>query len=300
MRLLIVGSKGQVGTELVRQSAHHMIHAVDHDLLDITDARAVKLVIDEFKPDVVINAAAYTAVDKAESEPEVAFAVNRDGPKNLAVACAGLDIPLIHYSTDYVFDGSKQNAYTEKDNVCPLGVYGESKLAGEQAVQQYCPKHLIFRTSWVFSAHGNNFVKTMLKLASERDELGVVADQYGKPSSAAELARLTLDILPRLNNQWGIYHMAQPEMTSWHGFSKTIFSTARSLGAPLKIQRVKAIATEDYPTPASRPANSTLNCKKLELTFDVSINPWATSLYDVIQHKMQKYEISKGIVESER
>jgi len=284
MKLLITGCDGQVGTELTRQSVAlgWTVKAVDRDGLDITDPVAVNKAVRAFVPDAVVNAAAYTAVDKAEHDRIAAFSVNRDGPKNLAVACAGLDIPLVHYSTDYVFDGSKSNGYVESDSVAPLGVYGESKLAGELAVGEFCSKHLILRTSWVFSSHGNNFVKTMLRLGAERKELGVVADQFGKPSSAAEIARLTLEILPRAKSYWGIYHLAQPEVTSWHGFAEAIFDEARSQGVLLEIGKVRPIGTADYPTPARRPSNSELHCDRLESVFGAGIKPWQVSLAEVI------------------
>jgi len=284
MRLLITGCDGQVGTELTRQSRAlgWTVKAVDRDGLDITDLGAVNKAVFTFVPDAVVNAAAYTAVDKAENDRIAAFAVNRDGPKNLAVACADLDIPLIHYSTDYVFDGSKSDGYVEDDPVAPLGVYGESKLAGEQAVRELCTKYLVLRTSWVFSSHGNNFVRTMLRLAAEREVLGVVADQFGKPTSAAEIARLTLGVLSEAGGYWGVYHLAQPETISWHGFAEAIFDEARKQGVLLKAGEVRAIGTADYPTPAKRPANSELHCDKLELVFGVRIRSWRESLADAI------------------
>jgi len=285
MRIFVSGSNGQVGTELTRQANERgwELRAVDRDSLDITDKGAVKEALSSFAPDVVINAAAYTAVDKAESDVKAAFSVNRDGPANLAETCEYLEIPLVHYSTDYVFDGSKQGAYNEDDPVSPLGVYGESKLAGEQAVQERCSRYLILRTSWVFSSHGNNFVKTMLRLGAEREELGVVADQFGKPTSAAEIARLTLEMLSGNSCRWGVYHIAQPEVTSWHGFAESIFAEARRQGMILKVNQVKPIATTDYPTPASRPANSELNCSRLQSVFDIRIRPWCESLREVIR-----------------
>jgi len=285
MKLLITGCDGQVGTELTHQSqvSGWVVKAVDRDDLDITDPDAINRAVRAFMPDVVVNAAAYTAVDKAEADSKTAFAVNRDGPKNLAVACADLDIPLIHYSTDYVFDGSKSDGYVESDSVAPLGVYGESKLAGEQAVRELCLKYLVLRTSWVFSAHGNNFVKTMLRLASERETLGVVADQFGKPTSAAEIARLTLDVLSGAGEHWGVYHLAQPETISWHGFAEAVFDEARKQGMLLKVGDVSAIGTADYPTPAKRPANSELYCGKLESIFGASIKPWRETLVEVIR-----------------
>jgi len=283
MKLLITGSKGQLGTELVRQAINYDVVAVDYDQLDIADAKAVSSFVRDIDSDVIINAAAYTAVDKAEEDVDTAFAVNRDGPANLAKVCSELNIPLVHVSTDYVFDGSKDGAYVEGDPVAPLGVYGASKLAGEEAVRTYCPKHLIFRTSWVFSAYGNNFVKTMLRLGAEREELGVVADQIGKPTSAGELARVILAVLPDMEDRWGTYHLAQPDVTLWHGFAEAIFDEARSQGYRMKLKKLNAIGTADYPTAARRPANSELDCHKLERTFGMRIRPWKELLNEVVR-----------------
>jgi len=283
MKLLVTGAKGQLGTELVRQAGVHEVIAVDHHKLDITDAATVSSLVSGTSPDIVINAAAYTAVDRAEEDAEAAFAVNRDGPANLAKACSALNIPLIHISTDYVFDGSKKGSYSEDDAIAPLGVYGESKAAGEVAVREACPAHLILRTSWVFSSHGNNFVKTMLRLGVERETLGVVADQFGKPTAAAELARLILMIFPMMDGRWGTYHLAQPETVSWHGFAEAIFAEARTQGYELKVNQLSAICTKDYPTSARRPVNSELNCEKLESVFGISIKSWRESLAEVIR-----------------
>jgi len=284
VRLLITGAHGQLGRELVRQSGDHELLAVDHGQLDICDAHAVNAVCDTFSPDVIINAAAYTAVDRAESDGDLAYAVNCDGPKNMAMAAEQAGIALIHVSTDYVFDGSKQGAYVEHDQVDPLGVYGESKLAGEQAVQQHCSRHVILRTSWVFSAHGNNFVKTMLRLGAGRETLAIVADQHGCPTSANELARAIYSVLDKgLNDKhWGIYHFCQPEPTTWFDFAKAVFDAARQQGIDLSVNKVNAIATQDYPTPAKRPVNSVMDCSKFEKTFDFTIRPWRDSLVEVI------------------
>ena len=285
MRLLITGANGQLGHELIRLGEGHDLLAVDYDELDITDPDAVNACVERFHPDAVINAAAYTAVDRAESDVEAAFAVNRDGPANLARACGASGIPLIHVSTDYVFDGSKQGAYSENDPVAPLGVYGTSKLAGEQAVLNSCPKSITLRTSWVFSSHGQNFVKTMLRLASEREELGIVADQHGCPTSASELARAIYAMLDKgLNEEnWGIYHFCQPEPTTWFGFAQTVFDEAKAQGIPLKINSVNSLTTEDYPTPAKRPMNSEMDCSKFAKTFGFATKPWAESLQEVIK-----------------
>jgi len=282
MKLLITGSKGQLGTELSRQAGAHDVVAVDYQELDITDTTAVAYFVEKVRPDVVINAAAYTAVDRAEQDEASAFAVNCNGATYLAQACDALSIPLIHISTDYVFDGSISEAYKEDDALAPLGVYGRSKADGDAAVRQYCDQHIIFRTSWVFSAHGNNFVKTMLCLGEERETLGVVSDQFGKPTSAAELARVILAVLPNMNGHWGTYHLAQPEKVSWHGFANTIFAEARLQNIPLALKQLNAISTEDYPTPAKRPVNSALNCSSIKTVFGVNIRPWSESLAEVI------------------
>lgn len=285
MKLLIAGGKGQVGTELQRQAKQldWPIMAIDKGDLDITDGAAVSGLIREYHPDAVINAAAYTAVDKAESEIDEAYAVNRDGPANLATSCEALGIPLVHYSTDYVFDGTKDGAYAEGDPVAPLGVYGASKLAGEQAVHNGCTRHLILRTSWVFSAHGHNFVKSMLRFGRECEKLQVVADQHGKPTSAAELARLTLEILPHGEGRWGLYHVAQPQAVTWHDFAEAIFDEARRQGMEMKVSEVLAITTAEYPASTKRPANSELNCELLESTFDLTVRSWRESLAEVIR-----------------
>jgi len=285
MRLLITGAHGQLGRELIRQGGGHKLMAVAHDQLDITDQDAVLRCLDSFHPDAVINAAAFTAVDKAESDVEIAFAVNRNGPANLARACRQNEIPLIHVSTDYVFDGGKKNAYIENDPVAPLGVYGSSKLAGEIAIEQYASQWMILRTSWVFSAHGNNFVKTMLRLGADRDTLGVVADQHGCPTSANELARA---IYAMLEGGWhdenrGVYHFCQPDPTTWYEFAKAIFLEADRQDMGLKISTVNAITTSDYPTPAKRPENSVMDCRKFEQTFGFKIYPWQASLKEVVR-----------------
>jgi len=285
MKFLVTGAHGQLGAELMRlgQTSGHDVHGLDHASLDIVSPVMVNAALESIGPDAVINAAAYTAVDRAESEPEASFAVNRDGPENLARACEHAGIVLVHLSTDYVFDGTKKSAYIEDDSVCPLGVYGQSKAAGEAAVRQTCSRHVMLRTSWVFSSHGNNFVKTMLRLGKERETLGVVADQFGKPTAAAELARVILAVLPNMKDHWGTYHLAQPDATSWHGFAEVIFDTAREQGVNLKVNRVNAITTDDYPKPAKRPANSVLDCSTFESTFGFKIRPWRDSLNEVVK-----------------
>ncbi|MCF6218694.1 MAG: dTDP-4-dehydrorhamnose reductase [Gammaproteobacteria bacterium] len=284
MKVLITGSQGQVGRELMALAASHGCEAVgfERNTLDITDQVAVQKTVAQQQPDAVINAAAYTAVDKAESDAEAALAVNATAVGYLAQACADLKIPLVHISTDYVFDGSKQGAYFEGDALSPLGVYGETKLAGEEAVKTMCSAYYILRTSWVFSPHGSNFVKTMLRLAAERETLGVVADQHGKPTSAQEIAKTVYRMLMSNKRAWGTYHIAQPNVTTWFDFAEAIFLEAKNQHMALKISTLNAIASKDYSTPAKRPVNSELNCTKLEETFEIKLQPWAESLTEVI------------------
>jgi len=283
MKILVTGCQGQVGTELMKLAREKGLDAIGLDAiaLDITDSPAVDFTLNKHRPNVVVNAAAYTAVDRAEEEPEAAFAVNRDGPTNLARACEIASIPLVHISTDYVFNGRKTGSYVEDDSTDPLGVYGASKLAGEQQVKKLCSRLYILRTSWVFSAHGHNFVKTMLRLGAEREQLEVVADQEGKPTSACEIARAILAMLRSGLDAWGTYHFAQPEATSWHGFAGAIFDEARRQGLPLAIRELREIGTKDYPTPAVRPANSVLDCRRFERIFGVAARPWRESLAEV-------------------
>jgi len=285
MKVLITGCHGQVGTELMFLAETHGCEAlgVDRDTLDITDQSAINQAMQNYKPEVVINAAAYTAVDKAESDVQAALAVNATAVTYLAEACAKDAIPFVHISTDYVFDGNKEGAYLEADPVSPLGVYGETKLAGEDAVKSFCEQYYILRTSWVFSAHGNNFVKTMLRLGAERKELGIVADQYGKPTSAREIARTIYAMLAHDSQAWGTYHVAQPESATWFDFAKAIFLAADTQGLKMEVSTLKAIKTEDYPTPAKRPKNSALDCSKLEQAFELKIRPWEISLSDVVK-----------------
>lgn len=267
-RILVTGANGQVGWELMRRADKFGVTALgtNSKALDITDPHAVAAMIQSGAFDVVVNAAAYTAVDKAESEPEKAYAVNRDGAAYLAAACARVNIPLIHISTDYVFDGTKQGAYVEDDSVNPINVYGASKAAGEQAVRERWERHIILRTSWVYGVHGHNFVKTILRLAKERDELRVVADQWGCPTAAGEIARVILGLVQRIGPEgevgWGTYHYCGEGKTTWCEFAKVIVAAA----AEHRGRRVtiRPIATEEFPTPAKRPRNSVLNSAKIQ------------------------------------
>ena len=284
--ILVTGANGQLGSELMRRASRFDVTAegLSSRQLDITDARAVRQTVLESGATVVVNAAAYTAVDKAESEEARAFAVNRDGTANLAAACAEADIPFIHVSTDYVFDGTKNTAYTEADPVHPASVYGASKEAGEQALRTTWPRHIILRTAWVYSVFGNNFVKTMLRLARERDSLRVVADQRGCPTAAGDIAEAILSIVQRINGgsdiEWGTYHYCGAGSTTWHGFAETIVQLAApALGRTIP---VVPITTADYPTPAKRPVNSVLDCSKIQDRLGIQPRPWRESLQEVM------------------
>jgi dTDP-4-dehydrorhamnose reductase len=292
MQVIIVGSGGQLGSELRRATwpAGMDVLALSEAELDITDEQATKRALQ--RADLVINAAAYTAVDKAESDEALAFRVNRDGPSNLAKGCASKDAPLLHVSTDYVFDGSKIGAYLEDDTVAPLGVYGASKAAGETAVRNENQKHVIVRTSWVVSAFGQNFVKTMLRLASERDQLRVVADQLGRPTPAKDLAGVLIHIARRYQEgspiPWSTYHFAAAGCTSWHGLATEVVELqSRHTG---RRPTVEPIATEDYPTPARRPKNSELDTRKLEAALEFQIAPWQIGLADVVDELLAKQD----------
>ena len=297
MKLLITGAAGQLGQAFVSalesRSDIEFVACSRRDL-DITDVNNVRKVIDQTQPDFVINTAAYTQVDLAETEIDRAYLVNQTAVANLANICQQLDIPLLHFSTDCVFDGKKQGAYREDDPTQALGVYGASKLAGEKAVQQLCAKYLIFRVSWLFSEFGHNFVKTMLELGSTREQLRVVSDQIGKPTCAAEVVRVVLEILPalcdeldnefdqKLDSKWGIYHLAQPDVISWHGFAKAIFSQVDCDQKKLSVKEILPIPTAGYPTAAQRPANSALDSTKLQQTFGIALIDWQQSLAETL------------------
>ena len=284
--ILVTGATGQLGSELQRRAARFnvMAEGLPSAQLDITDAQAVREAVLRSGAGVVVNAAAYTAVDKAESESARAYAVNRDGTSHLAAACAEANIPFIHVSTDYVFDGTKVTPYTEDDRVHPVSVYGASKEAGEQALRNAWPRHIILRTAWVYSVFGNNFVKTMLRLARERDSLRVVADQRGCPTAAGDLAEAILHIAQRIKAgdelAWGTYHYCGAGSTTWHGFAEAIVQLAApALGRSVP---VIPITTADYPTSAKRPANSVLDCSKIRTLLGIEPRPWRESLKEVI------------------
>jgi dTDP-4-dehydrorhamnose reductase len=293
--VLLVGANGQVGWEIRRQASAAGIPycALTRAQLDITNRDAVLGAIENLAPSIVINAAAYTAVDRAEDDAEAAYAVNRDGAKFLAEACFDADASLIHISTDYVFDGSKRSPYKEDDIALPLGVYGASKLAGEEAVREHCSQHVILRTSWVYGVHGQNFVRTMLRLGCERQSLKVVDDQYGSPTFAGDLGTAILRLVANLRcgtwpeKGYGIFHCAGQGVTTWCGFARAIFE--RSSVQPV----VEAIATVDYPTPARRPINSVLECGKLRNVHGIIMRPWQTALEDMLGALSEQTEKSK-------
>jgi dTDP-4-dehydrorhamnose reductase len=294
VNVAIIGSSGQLGWELVRkgQARGLKILSLDFPEIDICRLASIDACFDSRITDLVINAAAYTAVDRAESEPEAAFAVNREGPAHLADWCRQRGIPLVHVSTDYVFDGTKPGAYFEEDPVAPLGVYGQSKAAGESEVRERLAKHIIVRTAWLAGVHGHNFVKTMLKLGRDKDELRVVSDQYGCPTFAADLAEAILEVVRQVENNvstnWGTYHYCGAGKTTWHGFAKAIFEVAGQY-EKFAVKSVVPISTTEYPTPVKRPANSVLDCTKIEKYFGIRPRPWRESLTEMIE---QLYKLS--------
>ncbi|TJV24025.1 MAG: dTDP-4-dehydrorhamnose reductase [Mesorhizobium sp.] len=287
MRLVVTGRDGQVAASLLeagQAAAGVEVIAIGRPQLDLARPDTVIEAIAAAKPDIVVSAAAYTAVDQAEDEPDLAFAVNAVGAGKVAQAAARLGVPVIHLSTDYVFDGTKDAAYVETDATAPRSVYGASKLAGEQAVASANPRHLILRTAWVYSPFGKNFVKTMLRLAADRDEIAVVADQWGNPTSALDIADAILHAAAQLHEgagTSGIYHLAGTGETNWSGFARHILDTSRVLGGPWA--RVRDIATMDYPTKARRPANSRLSSAKFAAAFGWNAPEWRQSTEAVVR-----------------
>lgn len=288
-RLLVTGSNGQVGFELRRSLAPlGDVIALDRATCDLTRPDMLRKVVREYRPDVIVNPAAYTAVDKAETDAQTAFAVNSTAAGVLAEETRALGSLLVHYSTDYVFDGTKDGAYVETDPVNPQSVYGKSKLAGEEAIAQSGATALVMRTCWVAGAHGGNFAKTMLKLGRERDSLRVIADQFGAPTTAALIADVTAQIVARA---WlagdraafpsGVYHLAAAGETTWHGYATAVLRYAKALGVELKVDpdRIEAIPATAYPLPAPRPANSRMNTGKLVETFGVHLPDWQRGIH---------------------
>jgi len=290
MRLLLLGGDGQVGHELRRslaalgevivttRSGRLAADGSACEALDLAQADAIEPLLRRVRPDRVVNATAYTAVDRAESERELAFAVNAQGPARLAELCAADGIGLIHYSTDYVFDGNGTRPYLESDPTGPLSVYGESKLAGEEAIRASGATHLILRTAWVYATHGHNFLRTMLRLGAERDELRVVADQHGSPTPAWLLADAAAAVLRQGIAESGVRHIVAGGQTTWHGFAEAIFAEAQLRGLIERRPQVAPIATADYPTPAKRPNYSVLDTRRLQAEYGLSIPQWREAL----------------------
>jgi dTDP-4-dehydrorhamnose reductase len=282
-KIFIAGGSGQVGFELMRAvSPLGEVFAPTRHELDLFNLDAVAEYLEELKPDLIFNAAAWTAVDVAETEQANAFALNAKLPELLAQYSKAANIPLIHYSSDYVYPGDGTGQWREDDQTGPLSVYGHSKLEGDKAVASQGGNYLIFRTSWVYSARGNNFMKTMLRLAKEREELGVVCDQMGAPTPARLIAQVS--VLAAYKNMLtatpttGTYHLAPTGEVSWHGFAERIFEAARALGEALSVRQVNAIPTSSYPTPAQRPLNSRLNLEKIQSAFELNLPSWQEGL----------------------
>ncbi len=283
MKILLTGCAGQLGRELKRSLAClGEVIACDRSQLDLARADPLRARLRSIAPTVIINAAAYTAVDKAEAEPGLADTINSLAPGILAEEARRLDALLIHYSTDYVFDGTKATAYTEDDAPAPLSAYGRSKLGGERAIAAAGGRHLIFRTSWVYGLHGANFMKTMLRLARERDELRVVGDQVGAPTWTRHLADATSLVLARKEIPDGLYHLAAAGETSWHGYAEAIFGEALRAGLLEDIPVVHRIASADFPLSAARPANSRLDCSRFRRDFGLALPDWRMGLIDCL------------------
>ena len=288
MKIVLFGHAGQLGTRLRSVlAARAYVRGFDRDELDIGDLGRLREALAFERPDIIVNAAAYTAVDRAEAEPVAAALINTEAPRVMAEAAAESGALLVHYSTDYVFDGTAREPYTEDSTAAPVSVYGQTKLAGEQAIRASGAAHLILRTAWLYSNHGKNFLKTMLRLAGERDELRVVADQIGCPTYSNLLADATDDILTRMYERdallvdcVGTYHIACSGITSWHGFAERIMQLAGRNAI-----RVEPIVTADYPTPARRPAYSVLNCDKLERVFGIRLPSWQDALQQCLNER---------------
>ncbi|MGE7989994.1 dTDP-4-dehydrorhamnose reductase [Pseudomonas sp. NPDC089554] len=286
MKILVCGHNGQVAQALLAALANlGEVQALGRSQLDLAHPEQLREPVRQLAPDLIVNAAAYTAVDQAESEPQPAFAINAESPRVLAEEAARLGVPLIHYSTDYVFDGAKPTPYTEDDAPNPLGVYGSSKLAGEQAIAAVGGEHLILRTSWVYSLHGRNFLLTMQRLLQEREQLRVVNDQIGAPTCAATLASSTRTLIERWQagqaGAWGTYHLTALGHTSWFGFAQAIGEHLKAQGLPCA--ELLPIPSSDYPTPARRPLNSRLDCSRLAQQWQLDLPDWQRALIDCLK-----------------
>ena len=310
LRILLLGAQGQLGHALAQAlPVMGSVVACARAQADLSQAPALQALLDQHQPQLIVNAAAYTAVDKAEQEPDLAHAINAQAPAVLAQWAAAHGAVLVHYSTDYVFDGQSPRPYTEADAPAPLSVYGQSKWAGERAVLAAAGRHLVFRTSWVVGAHGGNFLKTMLRLGTERDSLRVVADQHGAPTSTDLIAHTTVQVLQQMcapalaantkgeasqprnapwvlaeDPRWGLYHLAAAGETTWHAYACHVMARATTLGWPMRASasHIEAIATDQYPLPAPRPANSRLNTQRLQSRFGLSLPDWQAGVVAVI------------------
>ncbi len=286
MKVLVTAAQGQVGhalTSMAKDSSFDIV-SLPRQQLDITNKPSIQRAMEQIKPDILVNAAAYTAVDKAEADQDAAYRVNEMGSANLAHACHQSDIPLIHISTDYVYSGDQPQPYVEGDTPHPVNVYGASKLAGDKAIASIHDRHIILRTSWVFGLHGNNFVKTMLHLGKERDELGVIDDQYGCPTAAEDIAETVFKLCKAIQSgkaMWGLYHYCGQPAISWYGFACRIFERAKAMGFDLNIG-VKPITTEDYPTPAKRPKSTILDCRRIKTRYNIEQPDWHKRLDAII------------------
>lgn len=304
MRILVCGAGGQVGRELVDRAPDFGLQALarTRQQLDISSREQVLREIQQQRPGLIINAAAYTHVDNAEIHAEQAYAVNRDGARNLAEAAAQAGIALLHLSTDYVFAGDARQPYRETDSPAPTGVYGASKWAGEQAIAACLPAHLILRTSWVYGVHGHNFVKTMLRLGRQRDALGVVSDQFGCPTQAGSIANVLLELASRYRRQgslaWGLYHYSGKPSCSWYDFASEIFRQAQPLGLLERQPRLTPITTAQYPTPAQRPAWSVLDCSRFEATFGLAARDWRSDLAEVLAELSRQEQERPALAEA--
>lgn len=298
-RILLLGPNGQVGWELRRSlaalgevvSVGRSPSSTSKLTIDLADSDSIQSAVREVKPALIVNAAAYTAVDKCEAEIELAMKVNGEAPGILAEEAGRLGSAFVHYSTDYVFNGEGETPWREDDTPAPINTYGKSKLAGEEAIRSAGISHLILRVSWVHGVHGANFVKTMLRLAGEREELSIVSDQVGAPTSARVIADATAQILAQCQSDWagelkekgGVVHLTCGGETNWHEYALEIFRQARERGLPLKIQSVKPIPTSDYPVPAPRPLNSRMNCDRLKERFGLAPPVWQVALEHVLE-----------------
>jgi len=293
LSVLVFGGNGQVGQELLRALAvlgpvvattrsGKLADGSDCEIADFNAPESLPALLDRLQPSAVVNAAAYTAVDRAEQEPEAAFRANAQAPAVIAQWCARHGVPMVHYSTDYVFKGDGAVPYGEDDTTEPLGVYGSSKRDGEDAVRAAGGRHLIFRTAWVYASHGGNFLRTMLRVGAERDELQVVADQVGTPTPAALIADVTAQVLQHPGQLSGTWHLTASGQTSWHGFAEAIFAEAVAAGVLTKAPQVQAISSDQYPTPAKRPAWSVLDNRKLQQDFGIVLPTWQAGLQRVM------------------